>query len=165
MQKARSQALLLRRVTIALLQLCKCMVSGTFNSPNRGTFHLSLALLFHYRSSSSTQPWRMGSPASHGVSRDPCYSGSLAVTEDIRFCIRDFHLLWSSFPADSACDVFVTPYQCPQPRPEGRFGLVRFRSPLLTESLFDFLSYRYLDVSVPCVGFNRPIHSAGDNFV
>ena len=25
---------------------CKCMVSGTFNSPNRGSFHLSLALLF-----------------------------------------------------------------------------------------------------------------------
>ena len=25
---------------------CKCMVSGTFNSPNRGTFHLSLTLLF-----------------------------------------------------------------------------------------------------------------------
>ena len=24
---------------------CKCMVSGTFNSPNRGTFHLSVALL------------------------------------------------------------------------------------------------------------------------
>ena len=25
---------------------CRCMVSGTFNSPNRGTFHLSVALLF-----------------------------------------------------------------------------------------------------------------------
>ena len=24
---------------------CRCMVSGTFNSPNRGTFHRSLALL------------------------------------------------------------------------------------------------------------------------
>ena len=24
---------------------CKCMVSGTFNSPNRGAFHLSLTLL------------------------------------------------------------------------------------------------------------------------
>ena len=77
----------------------------------------------------------MGSPASHGVSRDPCYSGSSAVTEDTRFYIRDYHPLWSGFPADSACDVFVTPYRCPQPRPEGRFGLVRFRSPLLAESL------------------------------
>jgi hypothetical protein len=25
---------------------CKCMVSGAFNSPNRGTFHRSVALLF-----------------------------------------------------------------------------------------------------------------------
>ena len=25
---------------------CRCMVSGTFNSPNRGTFHLSVTLLF-----------------------------------------------------------------------------------------------------------------------
>ena len=25
---------------------CKCMVSGTFNSPNRGTFHRLLTLLF-----------------------------------------------------------------------------------------------------------------------
>ncbi len=25
---------------------CRCMVSGTFDSPNRGTFHLSVTLLF-----------------------------------------------------------------------------------------------------------------------
>src|SRR5437773_4647829 len=33
---------------------CKCMVSGTFNSPRRGAFHLSVALLVHYRSCRST---------------------------------------------------------------------------------------------------------------
>ena len=42
-------------------------------------------------------------------------------------------------------------------------GYIRFRSPLLTESRFDFLSCRYLDVSVPCVRFNRPMHSADDD--
>ena len=31
------------------------------------------------------------------------------------------------------------------------FRLVRVRSPLLAESLIGFFSYRYLDVSVPCV--------------
>ena len=36
-----------------------------------------------------------------------------------------------SFAADSS-----VPYGCPQPRPEGRFGLSRFRSPLLTGSRF-----------------------------
>jgi len=29
---------------------CKYTVSGTFHSPNRGTFHLSLTVLVHYRS-------------------------------------------------------------------------------------------------------------------
>jgi len=33
-------------LSIGLLQLCKCMVSGTFNSLSKGAFHLSLALLF-----------------------------------------------------------------------------------------------------------------------
>ncbi len=33
------------------------------------------------------------------------------------------------------------------------FGLVRVRSPLLTESLFAFLSSGYLDVSIPPVRF------------
>jgi hypothetical protein len=42
-------------------------------------------------------------------------------------------------------------------------GYIRFRSPLLTESRFDFLSCRYLDVSVSCVRFNRPMHSADDD--
>ena len=33
------------------------------------------------------------------------------------------------------------------------FGLFPVRSPLLRESLFDFYSCRYLDVSIPCVRF------------
>ncbi len=39
------------------------------------------------------------------------------------------------------------------------FGLLRVRSPLLAQSLFVFFSYRYLDVSVPCV---RPIYMVID---
>ncbi len=31
---------------IGLRQLCRYMVSGTFHTPSRGSFHLSLALLF-----------------------------------------------------------------------------------------------------------------------
>jgi hypothetical protein len=74
------------------------------------------------------------SPDSHGVSRDPCYSGTSAVTEGARFYIQDYHLLRFGFPANSACDAFVTPYRCPKHRSEDRFGLIRVRSPLLTES-------------------------------
>jgi hypothetical protein len=78
----------------------------------------------------------VGSPDSHGVSRAPCYSGTSAITEGSRFRVQDYHLLRFRFPADSACDAFVTPYRCPQPHPDCSewFGLFRVRSPLLTES-------------------------------
>ena len=38
-----------------------------------------------------------------------------------------------------------------RPLTYARFGLIRFRSPLLTKSLFAFSSSRYLDVSIPSV--------------
>ena len=44
MQKVRRHPL--SRRTIGLRLLCRYTVSGTFNSPCRGSFHLSLALLF-----------------------------------------------------------------------------------------------------------------------
>ena len=40
-----------------------------------------------------------------------------------------------------------------------RFGLFRFRSPLLTESHFVFSSYGYLDVSVPRVSLLHTMYS------
>ncbi len=40
-----------------------------------------------------------------------------------------------------------------RPLTYARFGLIRFRSPLLTKSLFAFSSSGYLDVSIPPVGF------------
>ena len=45
-----------------------------FHSPYRGPFHLSLTVLVHYRSISSTQPWRVVSPFSDRISRVPPYS-------------------------------------------------------------------------------------------
>ena len=77
----------------------------------------------------------MGPPASHGVSRAPCYSGTSTIMEGCRFRVQDFHLLRSDFPDRSAREAFVTPDRCPQPQSEDWFGLVRVRSPLLTESL------------------------------
>ena len=52
MQKARRQPLLLR--AIGLRPLVGIWFQVLFHSPNWGTFHLSLALLLRYRSSSST---------------------------------------------------------------------------------------------------------------
>jgi hypothetical protein len=105
-------------------------------------------------------------PASHGVPRAPCYSGTPAVKEGSRFCIQDCHLLRFHFPEDSACDAFVTPYRRPQPRiPTSRDSVWAFPLSLAATNgvSVDFLSCRYLDVSVPCVGFTWPMHSAMDD--
>ena len=75
MQKARGRAL---PEGHSAPTACRCTVSGTFNSPNRGAFHLSLTVLVHYRSQRSIQPWMMVHPASHRVSRVPWYSGMVS---------------------------------------------------------------------------------------
>ncbi len=106
----------------------------------------------------------MDPPASHRVPRAPCYSGTPAVMQGSRFRIQDYHLLWSDFPDRSACDAFVTAYRRPQR--QGASSLV-WAFPLSLAATngvsVDFLSYRYLDVSVPCVRFAWPMHSARDD--
>ncbi len=47
--------------------------------------------------------------------------------------LQDCHLLWIDFPDDSRVTQSVMLMSIP--RSEDRFGLFRFRSPLLTESL------------------------------
>ncbi len=94
---------------------CKCMVSGTFYSPNRGTFHLSVALLctIGCQVVLSLGGW---TPQLHTefhelrATLDRRYNGGF------RFCIQVFHLLWLNFPEHSVSDAFVTPYRCPQPQ-------------------------------------------------
>ena len=46
--------------------------------------------------------------------------------------LQDCHLLWFTFPDDSQPDQLAILVS--KPRAEARFGLFRFRSPLLTES-------------------------------
>ena len=76
-----------------------------FHSPHRGSFHLSLAVLVHYRSVSSILPWRMGPPDSDRISRVPSYSGFSLKTPS--FQLRDFHPLWSAFPDSSSIKSFL----------------------------------------------------------
>jgi len=106
----------------------------------------------------------VGPPASYEVPRASYYSGSPAVTQGSRVRVQDYHLLWFHFPEDSACDAFVTAYRRPQPR-EASLSVWAFPLSLAATHgvSVDFLSYRYLDVSVPCVGLVRPMHSAGDD--
>lgn len=107
-----------------------------FHSPYRGAFHLSLTVLVHYRSLSSTQPWRVVSPFSDRISRAPPYSLTIKLStrtglSPSMMCLpRHFRFLSNrklAGPISLATTLGVS---------------------------VDFLSYRYLDVSVPCVRFN-----------
>ena len=108
----------------------------------------------------------MGPPVSHRVPRAPCYSGTPAVTQGSRIRIQDYHLLRLDFPDHSACDAFVTVYRRPQPQRASSLVWALPRSLAATDGVsVDVLSCRYLDVSVPCVRFIRPMHSAVDDAI
>ena len=102
-------------------------------------------------------------PASHGVPRAPCYSGTplngalflspTGLSPSVVGLSRPFDWEW-------VCN----PSKRPQPRDESRFGLC----PLSLAATYGinvfFFSSRYLDVSVPWVRSYRPIHSAGSDW-
>ncbi len=108
----------------------------------------------------------MGLPDSHGVSRVPRYLGTYQGGPPV-FVYGAITLYGSACPAGIQLeDRFVTSRrvrilskihpatpraQRIRPMTYAQFGLFRFRSPLLTESLFALFSSRYLDVSIPSV--------------
>ena len=114
---------------------CKCMVSGTFHSASSSAFHRSIALLVHYRSSRSIQPWAVVRPVSREVPRASRYSGEPMLTGTCSCRIPDYHCLWCDFPDTSARNGFVTPHGFRNPGTNPGLGYFRFRSPLLTESM------------------------------
>ena len=69
MQKAR------RHRTSLLRPLVSTRFQVLFHSPVRGSFHLSLTVLVHYRSLSSIQPYQMVLVDSHKASPTSRYSG------------------------------------------------------------------------------------------
>ena len=111
---------------------CGRTISGLFHSARSGSFRLSLAVLVRYRSSGSVQPWRVVPPDSDGVSRAPPYSGSPWARSGLR--LRGSHPLWRRFPAASP-DLSGAVSGSRDPAVHApRFGLARFRSPLLARS-------------------------------
>ena len=110
------------------------MVSGTFNSPYRGSFHLSVALLFTIgrRVVLSLGWW---STLLHAEFHELRATLGHLSTEGARFRIRGCHPLCPAFPDRSSSDAFVTPRgpATPEGKPPG-LGYIRLRSPLLTES-------------------------------
>ena len=103
-----------------------------FHSPYRGSFHLSLAVLVHYRLVGSIQPWRVVSPDSDRISRVPSYSGFLPKIFIVQ--IRGLHPLWPSFPTSSPIQIFYYAGPTTPQFQELWFGPICFRSPLLAES-------------------------------
>ena len=111
---------------------CKHRVSGSLSLPSRGAFHLSLTVLF------SIGHWvvfRLGGwsprlPTGFLVSRGTLDSAS-------RLCISFTRLSRSpvGFPTPFNYALSYTSLSEPRKYFYSRFGLFRFRSPLLTESL------------------------------
>ena len=104
----------------------------------------------------------MGRPASHGVPRAPCYSGT-PLNGDLILSHTGLSPSVVRLSRRFRYARFCNPSRRPQPRDESRFGL----SPLSLAATYgidvSFFSSRYLDVSVPWVRSMPAIHSpAGD---
>ena len=148
MQKARRHT----ETSSALRPLVSERFQVLFHSSVRGSFHLSLTVLVHYRSLSSIQPYQMVLADSHKISRVPCYSG---YCQDYKFLrVRDFHSLWYNFPEVSTSNVKSTLQSYNPNAAETTLVWAIPRSIATTQGItIVFFSSGYLDVSVLRVSF------------
>ncbi len=132
--KGTPSGLVVRRQLDALRLLVSVRFQVLFHSPSRGTFHLSLTVLVHYRSSNvfSLGEWTPQIPT------------GLACPVVLRYLTRASQFSLTGLSPSMVklsshiqlTDWFLTLIcQTLQPRPckHGRFGLFRVRSPLLAE--------------------------------
>ncbi len=150
------------------------MVSGTISLPLRGTFHLSLTVLVHYRSPLvfSLAGWSPRIQSGFHV------SGFTQVPsrESLEFRLRGSNPLRPDFPVRSAtraignslgrpagrpCWSYNPEYATPAGLHAFGLGYLPFRSPLLRESRLSLFSSGYSDVSFPRVPSSRPMCSDG----
>ena len=113
---------------------CKHRVSGSFSLPSRGSFHLSLTVLcaIGHWIVFSLGGWSLLLPTGFLVSCGTLVSAS-------RFNFSDTGLLPSLEVLSRTLLLSIIVHVAdPQPHPTvvGWFGLLRFRSPLLTKSMF-----------------------------
>ena len=136
---------------------CKRMVSGTLSLPSRGTFHHSLTVL----KSTIGHTEYLGLPGGPGRftadSTSPLLLGDMHHTTTHAFTYGTNHPLRRTIP-DASTDTRESCLQVAactrthpttprtQPLPgltRTRFSLIRYRSPLHTESQIVFFSYGY----------------------
>jgi hypothetical protein len=130
MQKVRNQALPCGH---SPLPACRHTISGSLDSPHRGSFHLSLTVLVHYRSTGSIQAYEMVLADSGRITRVPPYLGTPLSQHPVS--ATGLSPSVARLSRRLAYKVLVL-NAVPQPRHSflGRFSLLRFRSPLLAES-------------------------------
>ena len=131
MQKVRNQPLPCGHRP---LPACRHTISGSLDSPHRGSFHLSLAVLVHYRSTGSIQACEMVLADSGRIARVPPYLGAPLGLDPVSATGLSPSVARLSRRLAYKVSVLNA---VPQPRTSflGRFSLLRFRSPLLAESL------------------------------
>src|SRR5262245_4970341 len=144
LQKARHHPTKRRALTD-----CKRTVSGTLSLPSRGTFHHSLTVLIRYRSLGSIQAYRVVPADSQQIPRARCYSGTVP-RKPLSFRLRGHHQLRQAIPGHftKPNGLSLSPRAADQRRnaPQHHahnprrvshargLAILRFRSPLLTES-------------------------------
>ena len=127
LQKVRNRAL------NHALSACKHRVSGSLSLPSRGSFHLSLTVLY-----------AIGHQPSLGLGGGPPgFPQDFTCLAVLWYCLSasafPYRTVTFSGPAFLRCSSRLRLlYDSPQPRPsvDKRFGLLPLRSPLLRESSF-----------------------------
>src|SRR5689334_13785030 len=127
---------------------CRRTVSGTISLPSRGTFHHSLTVLVRYRSPGSIQPYQVVLADSRQIPGVHRYSG-ISTGRPAVFAYRTLTVYGRLSHTIRLTTSFITPRETVRPPtrnpttphtqpltsiPRTRFRLLRFRSPLLTES-------------------------------
>ena len=137
------------KVTTALRLIVGTRFQVLFHSPHRGTFHLSLTVLVHYRSSKVFSLGRWTPLLPTGLACPVVLR--ISVGSLICFRIRDCHPLWSAFPNGSAkkllYDSHVRDPTTPQ-RKTSAVWAIPVSLAATREIDFSFFSCGYLDVSV-----------------
>jgi hypothetical protein len=143
LQKARHHQ------TTPALTDCRHTVSGTLSLPSRGTFHHSLTVLVRYRSSGSIQAYRVVPANSQQIPRARCYSGTFHRSRNVFVYGTLTHYGRPSQATSTNTTVYhsrpgrrtreETPHDTTHTTPAGYhhargLAILRFRSPLLTES-------------------------------
>ena len=144
------------------MSACKHRVSGSISLPSRGSFHLSLTVLLHYRSSGSILAWRVVPPASQRIPRARWYSGYSLYCRVFVYGILTLYdlpshaipLTLSSIMLSSTPEILLSPV----------WPLSRSLAATWKIS-FDFSSSAYLDVSVQRVSLRTTMDSLHGDWV